>query len=662
MRKLNTTYYKSNKIALYYRLSVADGDAESESIKNQRKQLRLYMENHNLTYVDEYIDDGVSGMTFDRPDFNRLMQDIEKGRINTIITKSLERLGRDSNKVGFYVEKYFPEHRIRYLALNDNVDTAIECVSSDLILKIGFNDFYPYHASDNIKAVIYSKRQKGDYLSSFAPYGYIKDPADHHHLIIDDSSSKIIKRIFELYINNNSANAIADILTSEHISTPARYRKTGNLYETDTEVCYKWDKSFILNTIQNKVYLGCVLSNKYIKVSLKSKKSVRLDKKYLLCKENRHEPIIDKCTFDMANTVRLNKKMIAKDVHKAHHRFTLFGYTHDSSDYYSLVIDEKVAYIVHEIFDLYEQGYGYRNIAEICNDRNYITPKCYLKTKGSTTFKDVWTPDKIKCVLKNPSYYGCNVRKINGTKVITPNCHIPLIDKAQFDHVQELMKIKHKQATPLDKPILYKFLYCGCCGRKMQVTKITEKRKKLNIYCPAEKVKHIEPCSISKRFITYLDIEKQVTSRLHRLSKYVQSSEFEKKVEQIYLAPVASHVEERNRLEKELEIQMHKIDMIYSDRANNMISDTLFFDKIKEYQRSVISLNKQLDIERNIIFNYKQKSEEILDEAEILKNIFESKNFIERFLNEIISKINVTDTTIEIVYKIKNPLITGESE
>lgn len=599
---------------------------------------------------------------FDRPDFNRLMQDIEKGRINTIITKSLERFGRDSNKVGFYVEKWFPEHRIRYLAINDNVDTAIECVNSDLILKIGFNDFYPYQTSDSIKAVIYSKRQKGEYLSSFAPYGYMKDPTDHHHLIIDDSSSKIIKKIFELYINNHSAKAIADILTSEHISTPARYRKTGNLYETDTDTCYKWDKSFILNTIQNKVYLGSVLSNKYIKVSLKSKKSVRLDKKYLLCKDNRHEPIIDEETFDMANTMRLDKKKIAKDVHKAHHRFTLFGYTHDSNDYYSLVIDEKVAYIVHEIFDLYEQGYGYRSIADICNERNYITPKCYLKTQGSTTFKDVWTPDKIRCVLKNEGYYGCNVRKVNGVKIVTPNCHIALISKDQFEHVQELMATKQKPTALLDKPILYQYIYCGCCGRKMQITKITEKRKKQNVYCPSEKVKHIIPCSISQKHISYLDIENEVTLRLKNLSKYVQSSDFEKKVEQIYLEPVASHIVERNRLEKELDIQMHKIDMIYSDRANGMISDSLFYDKIKEYQKNAILLNKQLDIERDIISSYKRKSKAVLDEAELLKNIFKSRNFKTRFLDEIISKINVTETSIEIVYKIKNPILIGESE
>ena len=196
----------------------------------------------------------------------------------------------------------------------------------------------------------------------------------------------------------------------------------------------------------------------------------------------------------------------------------------------------------------------------------------------------------------------------------------------------------------------------------MQITKITEKRKKQNVYCPSEKVKHIIPCSISQKHISYLDIENEVTLRLKNLSKYVQSSDFEKKVEQIYLEPVASHIVERNRLEKELDIQMHKIDMIYSDLANGMISDSLFYDKIKEYQKNAILLNKQLDIERDIISSYKRKSKAVLDEAELLKNIFKSRNFKTRFLDEIISKINVTETSIEIVYKIKNPILIGESE
>lgn len=107
---------------------------------------------------------------------------------------------------------------------------------------------------------------------------------------------------------------------------------------------------------------------------------------------------------------------------------------------------------------------------------------------------------------------------------------------------------------------------------------------------------------------------------------------------------------------------MHKIDMIYSDRANGMISDSLFYDKIKEYQKNAILLNKQLDIERDIISSYKRKSKAVLDEAELLKNIFKSRNFKTRFLDEIISKINVTETSIEIVYKIKNPILIGESE
>ena len=169
MFKLITQNYR---VGMYIRLSREDGDKqESESIGNQRKIIERYVKENNLTVIDEYVDDGVSGTTFDRPEFNRLVTDIESQKINMVITKDLSRLGRDYIKTGFYIENYFPEHKVRYISILDGIDTYSETVNNDITpFKAILNDMYAKDISKKIRSVFKEKQKQGEYLCSTPVY------------------------------------------------------------------------------------------------------------------------------------------------------------------------------------------------------------------------------------------------------------------------------------------------------------------------------------------------------------------------------------------------------------------------------------------------------------------------------------------------------------
>lgn len=163
---------------MYIRLSREDGDKqESESIGNQRKILQRYVKENNLCLVKEYVDDGISGTTFDRPSFNELLQDIENKTIDMVITKDLSRLGRDYIKTGFYLEDYFPKNNIRYVAITDGIDTYIDSTNNDITpFKAIMNDMYAKDISKKIRSVLKEKQKQGEYMCSISAYGYKKHP------------------------------------------------------------------------------------------------------------------------------------------------------------------------------------------------------------------------------------------------------------------------------------------------------------------------------------------------------------------------------------------------------------------------------------------------------------------------------------------------------
>ena len=212
------------KVAGYLRLSREDGDKEeSDSISSQRSIITQKVEElgEEFELIDFYIDDGYTGLNTDRPSFQRMLADCEKGLINAIITKDLSRLSRNSFEANFYIEKYFLENDIRYISVLDNVDTYIKSSNNDMIqFKTLINDWYSKDISRKVKSSVWARKDKGLFLGALAPYGYRKDPKNKNHLIVVPERAIIVKKIFNLFDSGKSYKEIADMLKTEKIYCP----------------------------------------------------------------------------------------------------------------------------------------------------------------------------------------------------------------------------------------------------------------------------------------------------------------------------------------------------------------------------------------------------------------------------------------------------------
>ena len=287
---------KSNmifKVAMYIRLSREDGDKEeSSSVTNQRNIItRFINENDNFIIVDEYVDDGYTGTNFNRPAFQRMIKDIEKGKINTVITKDLSRLGRDYIDTGRYVQRYFPENRVRYIALLDGIDTLEDAGMNDIApFKSVINDMYVKDISKKITSALKERKTAGNFLAVTAPYGYKKNPENKYQLVINEEEAKVVRYIFRLYLQGNGLTKIAKILTEEEIPVPGISRNIGTTRKTKLYNC--WKQTTISRILKNPVYIGNLEQFKRKKVNYKSKKRVTVPKEDRVICYNTHEPII----------------------------------------------------------------------------------------------------------------------------------------------------------------------------------------------------------------------------------------------------------------------------------------------------------------------------------------------------------------------------------
>ena len=289
---------------MYIRLSREDGDKqESESIGNQRKILQRYVKENNLCLVKEYVDDGISGTTFDRPSFNELLQDIENKTIDMVITKDLSRLGRDYIKTGFYLEDYFPKNNIRYVAITDGIDTYIDSTNNDITpFKAIMNDMYAKDISKKIRSVLKEKQKQGEYICSIPAYGYKRHPTIKNKLVIDEQVRNIVEKIFDMYSNGHGSVEIVNFLNNNKFLSPTGYRKTG-LIQDSNKTNYNWNEVTLCNMLKNEVYIGNTVQNKRSIISYKVKKFRKVDKEEHIRVENTHEPIIDKDTFEKVQCI-----------------------------------------------------------------------------------------------------------------------------------------------------------------------------------------------------------------------------------------------------------------------------------------------------------------------------------------------------------------------
>ena len=307
VRTLETLEYRA---ALYMRLSKDDeGVGESASITTQRKMLRAYANENNFNVFDEYVDDGVSGTTFNRREFKRMIRDIEDKKVNLVITKDLSRLGREYIQTGQYTEVYFPLKQVRYIAINDGYDS--DSPYTDIApFKNVINEMYARDTSKKIRSAFVTLMQEGLFISAFAPYGYKRDTENKHHLVIDEESARIVSEIFSKASKGYSPIEIARELNSKRVLTPAMYRcKNNPSLDIDNYSQRKeWTSATITKMLSNTVYLGHMAQGKTTKVSLKSNVTIShpKDKWYVI--ENTHQPIVSQDVFDLASRrIKLRK-------------------------------------------------------------------------------------------------------------------------------------------------------------------------------------------------------------------------------------------------------------------------------------------------------------------------------------------------------------------
>lgn len=308
--------------ALYMRLSKDDdGAAESASIITQRKMLRSYAAEHGYVVFDEYVDDGWSGTNFDRPDFKRMIGDIEAKKVNMVITKDLSRLGRDYITAGQYTEIYFPSKGVRYIAIHDGYDS--DSPYSDIApFKNVINEMYARDTSKKIRSAFATKMRDGAYIAAFAPYGYQKDPVDKNHLVVDRQSGQVVKRIFRMAAEGAPPAEIARSLNERGIPPPAVYRCMThdgldvNAYSKRQE----WTSATIAKMLRNVVYLGHIAQGKTTKVSFKSHLTVRNPRDEWIVVENTHEALVDQETFDL-----VRRRTMARTCEKKGRFYNLFS-------------------------------------------------------------------------------------------------------------------------------------------------------------------------------------------------------------------------------------------------------------------------------------------------------------------------------------------------
>ena len=303
------------KTALYCRLSQDDGiEGDSNSIQNQKAILQKFAEDHHFPSPCFYVDDGFSGGNFQRPAFQQMISDMENGEIGIIVTKDLSRLGRNQLHTGLYIEERFPMFGVRYIAINDNVDTD-SSESNDLMpFKNLFNEWFIRDTSRKIRAVLKAKAERGERLGSRAPYGYRKAP-DTKKLIVDEEAAAIVRRIFAMCASGSGPSQIARILKKEQILTPTMYAYTRyGITHTclDTAHPYNWSDSAIANLLENEIYLGNTVNMKHSSRSYKDKRRVEHLSEEFIVFENTHPALITREVWDIVQRVRKNKRRLTK--------------------------------------------------------------------------------------------------------------------------------------------------------------------------------------------------------------------------------------------------------------------------------------------------------------------------------------------------------------
>ncbi|HEO2975203.1 TPA: recombinase family protein [Streptococcus agalactiae] len=290
---------------LYCRLSKDDGNSvESMSIWSQKVMLKQYAESNSIAIYDYYVDDGYSGTNFERPSFKKMITDIENGKINCVITKDLSRLGRNYLQSGAYIEMYFPQKNIRYIAITDGIDTLNSNQNDIMPFKNILNEMYAKDTSKKVKSAIQSRMREGTYIGSKAPFGYLKDPNNKRRLIIDEKTKPIIELIYKLCLEGKGTQLISQELMRRKIPRPSAFVENAEkLYGLTEENKYQWSHRMVLNVLRDPVYCGNMARNKRPTLSFKNSKRLYIPKSDYIYAKNTHEGIVSEEIWEQVQTM-----------------------------------------------------------------------------------------------------------------------------------------------------------------------------------------------------------------------------------------------------------------------------------------------------------------------------------------------------------------------
>jgi len=310
---------KEKITALYCRISREDElNTVSSSIETQKAYLKRYANQQRMTNTKYYIDDGYSGTNFERPGFTELQSDIENNQVQIVITKDLSRLGRDYLTTGYYIEHYFPMNNVRYIAINDQVDTLLNENDFAPFRNI-INEWYARDISKKIRSAYHTKALNGEFTGPYPPYGYDKDPSNKNKLVVNPIQAVIVKEIFNLYISGISVYGISKELQRDKVLTPRAdlYKRQGR-YRSDSTIRYPfdWSTKTILAILGNEEYTGSVVCNKHQTKTFKSKKLLQNPEDKWIITENRHEAIIDRERFTQVQNLLHENPILPKTPHE----------------------------------------------------------------------------------------------------------------------------------------------------------------------------------------------------------------------------------------------------------------------------------------------------------------------------------------------------------
>lgn len=304
-------------VGAYVRVSRDSEYSEFDSLENQLSIINNYCKDNNLKVVNKYVDDGYTGTNFDRPSFNKMLEDIKDKKINCIIVKDLSRFGRNLGWTEIYLNEIFTELDVRFISVIDKIDsTKYDEFNDGLQVKLlaMMYEHYAIEGSKKIRQLKHMQQLRGDYIGVSAPYGYLKDPEDNHKLIIDEYAANIVKRIFTMTLELKSRNEISDILNKEGVYPPSKYKaEVIKVTSEKTKISSEWNSNMIREILKNQVYIGNMVQGKISKPRRKSDKRIKNNQKDWIVIENTHEPIISKDDFNTVQNILNYSKAILED-------------------------------------------------------------------------------------------------------------------------------------------------------------------------------------------------------------------------------------------------------------------------------------------------------------------------------------------------------------